>query len=103
MTTDPDSQSTIRYKEFYNAGRNMAEPQWGRKPTLDDLQCPTCGSHDMYYSAPPDSPSEVNMDTVRCKNCGRITDWYEAFMQRKTHLLEMPLLVIKPEIEQKGG
>jgi len=76
--------AAIIYKEFYNKDRGLPEPIWGEK-TKDykdtALQCPVCGSTDMHYSAHPDDPEEVFTDTVRCKSCGHITDWYEAYKQ----------------------
>lgn len=82
----------ILYKEFYNKSRGLPEPKWGSK--AEGLQCPTCGSTDMYYSGSPDDPEEVFGDTVRCKNCGRITDYYEAHKQKQHHPTGTPMEVV---------
>jgi hypothetical protein len=75
--------ATIEYKATYNEGRGLPEPKWG--PPMSEIspdypiQCPTCGSHNMHASAHPDDPDEIfPHETVRCRDCGRITDWYEA-------------------------
>lgn len=78
----------IVYREFYNKDRGLPEPIWGEKTKEYggvSLQCPMCGSTDMYYSAHPDDPEEIFTDTVRCEHCGHITDWYEAYKQGKYH------------------
>ena len=88
----------IAYKEFYNKDRELPEPVWGEKATAyggTPLQCPTCGSLDMYYSADPDDPGEIFTDTVRCKNCGYIADWYEAYKQRVHHPTDKPRKVVQ--------
>jgi len=52
----------------------------------------------MHYSGSPDDPEEILMETVRCKNCGHITDWYEAYKQITHHVTNTPREVIgKPE------
>ena len=76
----------ITYREFYNKDRGLPEPIWG--PRCDkhagiQLQCPTCGSKEIYRSGHPDDPEEILWEAVRCKHCGRITDWYEAYKQGK--------------------
>lgn len=89
--------TAISYKEFYNKGRGLPEPKWGEKATAlkgIPLQCPTCGSLEMYYSASPDDPEEIFTSTVRCKNCGQITDWFEAYKQRIAHSTDTPRKVI---------
>jgi len=89
----------ITYKEFYNKSRGLPEPVWG-PPCLNNfaVQCPSCGSRDMHYSGSPDDPEEILMETVRCKNCGHITDWYEAYKQITHHVTNTPREVIgKPE------
>jgi len=84
----------ITYKEFYNKDRGLPEPKWGSR--MDNLQCPNCGSRDMYGSAHPDDPEEIfPYETVRCGHCGQITDWYEAFKQRKNHPTLSPTKVIR--------
>ena len=75
----------IIYKEFYNKEHRLKEPRWGDKVEDNDVQCPTCGSTDMYFSAHEDDPEELFGDFVRCKNCGHITDWMEAYKQRLNH------------------
>lgn len=89
--------TAIIYKEFYNKDRGLPEPIWGSKAEEFKgvpLQCPNCGSLDMYYSASPDDPEEIFTDTVRCKHCGSITDWYEAYSQRIHHPSDKPLKVV---------
>ena len=86
----------IKYREFYNAERGLPEPKWG--PRIESLyyalQCPTCGSHEMHASASPGDPEEIfSNETVRCKNCGSITDWYEALTQYRNHYTKTPLEV----------
>jgi len=82
----------IVYKEFYNKDRGMLEPVWG--DPVEGLQCPTCGSQDMYASAHPNDPEEIiGNETVRCGHCGQITDYFEACKQRQTHPTETPRLV----------
>jgi ribosomal protein S27E len=82
--------STIIYKHYYNKGRHLLEPEWGDQVPYDKgqipaVQCPTCGSTSMKYSAHPDNPEEITHENVRCENCGRITYYYEAFKHRKEH------------------
>ena len=79
----------IEYKRSYNESMGLPEPKWG--PKVNSIQCPNCGSQDMYLSASPDSPEEIiGYDTVRCKHCGAITDWYEAHKQRVNHPTDVP-------------
>jgi len=81
----------IEYKTTYNEDRGLPEPRWG--PLVSNissrypLQCSWCGSNRMYASAHPDDPEEIfPNETVRCGDCGHITDWYEALCQyRKYH------------------
>ncbi len=79
----------IKYKEFYNKDRGLPEPKLGSIVPQSNcdypLQCPTCCSANMYYSAHPDDPEEVFSNTVRCENCGHITDWFEAYKQRENN------------------
>lgn len=84
------SLPSITYRRFYNKDRGLPEPIWG--PKADNLQCPTCGSQDMYYSGSPDDPKEMfgAEGDVRCGHCGRITDWYEAHTQRENHPTDTP-------------
>lgn len=85
----------IVYKEFYNEGQNLPEPKWGAPCSFHTtLQCPTCGSTDMYYSAHPDNPEVILEDTVRCKNCGRLANWDKAFNQRVHHPTGTPREVV---------
>ncbi|MCJ7760873.1 hypothetical protein MUP59_07020 [Candidatus Bathyarchaeota archaeon] len=89
---------SIVYKEFYNKDRGLPEPIWGKKTEKFEgvsLQCPTCGSKDMYYSAHPDDPEEVLTDNVRCKNCGHITDRYESYKQGLYHSTNAPMKVVR--------
>lgn len=88
----------IRYKEFYNTNRGIPEPKWGMKMEDKDypLQCPTCGSQNMFASASSDDPEEIfPNETVRCGHCGHITDWYEALTQRRNHPTEIPREVVR--------
>ena len=88
----------IVYKEFYNKDRGLPEPVWGSKCDTYggvQLQCPNCGSKQIYYSGSPDDPEEILSETVRCKLCGSITDWYEAYKQGKHHPTDKPLRVIR--------
>ena len=78
---------TIAYKEFYNKGRGLPEPRWSSK--VAGVQCPTCGSRDIYYSGTPDDPEMVLSD-VRCGHCGHITDWYEAHKHLENHSTDTP-------------
>jgi DNA-directed RNA polymerase subunit RPC12/RpoP len=80
----------IEYKHTYNEGRGLPEPLWGL--LMSDispkypLECPTCGSLRMFASAHPDDPEEIfPHETVRCRDCGHITDWREAFCQYREH------------------
>lgn len=95
MTEEP-----ITYKEFYNKDRGLPEPKWGPKMTeispVFPLQCPTCGSQDMYASGSSDDPEEIfPHETVRCKHCGRIADWYEARKQTVYHPTDAPREVVR--------
>lgn len=91
---EQELEPVLRYKEFYNEGRGLPEPKWGSK--AEGLQCPNCGSWDMYYSGSPDDPEEIlSGETVRCGHCGCITDWYEARKQREHHHAEEVKVVIK--------
>lgn len=90
----------IEYKSTYNEGRGLPEPKWG--PLMSEispdypLQCPTCGSHDMYASAHPDDPEEIFPNsTVRCSNCGHITDWYEALTSYEHHYTKTPRPIVR--------
>lgn len=88
---------TITYKELYNKDRGLPEPKWG--PFAGGLQCPNCGSQDMYFSGSLDDPEEVLGDAVRCGHCGAMTDWYEAHKQRKDHPTDTPREVVGRPIE----
>jgi len=95
MTLQP-----IQYKRTYNEGRGLPEPKWGRPMSEISpdypIQCPTCGSHNMYATAHPDDPCEIfPHETVRCGNCGHITDWYEAVCQYEHHYTETPMAVTR--------
>lgn len=91
--------TTIEYKATYNEGRGLREPRWGRPMSEISpdypIQCPTCGSHNMRASAHPDDPEEIlGCDTVRCVDCGHITDYYEAYKQFQFHRTEEPHPVV---------
>ena len=86
----PGGQMTIQYKATYNDGRGLPEPKWG--PLMSEispdypLQCPSCCSHNMRASAHPDDPTEIfGGETVRCVDCGHITDFYEAYKAYQLH------------------
>ncbi len=89
-------QPTI-YKEFYNKDRGFPEPIWGSKVEEPVIQCPTCGSIDMFFCGGPDDPEEILgcEGSVRCKHCGHITDWFEALKQREHHPTGTPREVTK--------
>ncbi len=95
------AEQPIVYKKFYNKdsqGREIRgpEPRWGGKVEEAKIQCPTCGSTNMYYSGSPDDPEELfgTAGSVRCKHCGHITDWFEALKQRKHHPTDNPREVV---------
>ncbi len=90
--SSPKPQPAVEYKEFYNKDRELPEPRWSSR--VAGLQCPTCGSVEMYYSGSPDDPGEVS-EMVRCGLCGHITDYYEAFKQRKYHPTDTPREVVR--------
>jgi len=90
------AKQPIIFKDFYNKDRELPEPLWGNKVEEADVQCPTCGSTSMCYSAHPDNPEEIFPNTVRCMDCGRITDYYEAYKQKQNHPTDTPREVIKP-------
>ncbi|GAI06671.1 unnamed protein product [marine sediment metagenome] len=90
----------IEYKSTYNESRGLSEPKWG--PLMSEIspdyptQCPTCGSHNMYASAHPNDPEEIfPHETVRCGDCGHITDWYEALSAYEHHYTDTPLPVAR--------
>lgn len=80
--------SCLKYKKFYNKDRGLPEPVWGARAF--GLQCPTCGSRDMYFSGSQDDPEEMfgAEGSVRCSHCGWMTDWYEAWKQKENHLAD---------------
>jgi len=57
----------------------------------------------MFASAHPNAPEDVLYhETVRCGDCGRITDWYEADKQYQNHYTEHPRKVVgKPEHDNR--
>ena len=89
------AEQPIVFKEFYNKDRGLPEPIWGNGVPKGSMQCPTCGSINICYSAHPDDPEEIFPDIVRCANCGCITDHYEALKQRLNHPTDTPREVIK--------
>ena len=91
--TLPKPQPAIIYKEFYNKDRGLPEPRWSSR--VASLQCPTCGSVEMYYSGSPDDPEEA-LGMVRCGHCGHITDYFEASKQRENHPTGIPREVVHP-------
>jgi len=95
----------IVFKEFYNIDRGLIEPKWG--PEMSNvsrigLQCPTCGSQDIYGSASPDDPEEIfPFEMARCGHCGHITDWYEACKQYRYHRTRTPREVVRQETNRE--
>lgn len=90
----------IEYKSTYNESRGLSEPKWGQ--LMSEIspdyptQCPTCGSHNMYASAHPDDPEEIFLhETVRCGDCGHITDWYKALSAYEHHYTDTPIPVAR--------
>lgn len=91
------AKQPIVFKGSYNKDRGLPEPWWGRKVEEPVIQCPTCGSTDMCYSGSPDDPEEMlgASGCVRCRNCGHITDYFEALKQREHHPTDTPREVVK--------
>ena len=91
------AEQPITFREFYNKDRGLLEPRWGGKVEDPVIQCPTCGSTDMCYSTHPDDPEGMfgAEGSVRCRNCGHITDWFEALKQREHHPTDTPRRVVK--------
>jgi len=89
----------IEYRALYNEDNELPEPRWGGPCSQHFVvQCPWCGSSDMYYSGSADNPDEVTAESVRCKYCGHITDYYEAFMQRANFTTDVVREVVgRPE------
>lgn len=92
----------IEYKATYNDGLGIPEPKWGplmsKTSPRFPLRCPTCGSYTMYASASPADPEEIFLcETVRCGDCGHITDWYGAYKQHKYHYPSHFYVVGKPD------
>ena len=86
-------ESPILYKRTYNDGKNLPEPIWG--PPAGGLQCPTCASIDMHASASSDDPTELaGTETVRCFDCGHITDYFEAWKARRDHHTDTPREIV---------
>lgn len=92
----------IEYYNTDNQKRGLPEPRWGA-PVLTIVQCPTCGSTDMYYSGSMDDPDEIFGEAVRCGHCGHFTDWHEAFKQRQYHPVDTPRTVIGKEVKNEGS
>ncbi len=87
------SEEPIVYKRTYNEGKDLPEPVWG--VPMPNTQCPTCASIDMHASASPDDPTEIfGVETVRCFDCGHITDHFEAFKQRQNHSSDTPRNIV---------
>lgn len=82
-------QIELVYKERYNAGRGLPEPTWGAKVPLTGpgrttpLICPACNSSEVYFSASADDPEEIFLEKIRCKNCGIISDFFDALKRGK--------------------
>lgn len=82
------------YKHTYNTERGLPEPMLG--VPVYGLQCPNCNSRSFRQSAHPDNPTEIfNSELVRCTNCGRISDYYEAYQQAINHAGEPVLVVLE--------
>ena len=54
--------------------------KWGEE--ISGLECPFCGSHNIYLSGTPADPEEVMGDAVRCGDCGWLSDHYEMYKRR---------------------
>jgi len=74
------SKNKLRYDNYCVEG--LPELVWGSKVTKT-LECPECGSHNIYYSGTPADPEEILGEAVRCGDCGWLTDYYEMFKQAK--------------------
>ena len=59
----------------------LPELEWGDKVTSHVLECPACGSHNIFYSGTPADPEEILGEAVRCGDCGWLTDYYEMHKQ----------------------
>jgi len=71
-------RSEIKYNNYQIRG--LPKPLWGQEvPKEQGLACASCGSNNIYYSASPEDPEEILLDTVRCRDCGWLTDWYEDY------------------------
>lgn len=79
-------RGTTRAAKCYRAGDTICVDlgpdkdllKWGVK--LNDVSCPNCSSWDVWSSSDRDDPEEViGVETVRCRDCGSITDYYEAY------------------------
>ena len=67
--------------------KDLPYPIWGKKvPKVYDLACASCGSSSIYYSGSPADPEEIFKDTVRCSNCGWMTDYYEDYKAGRERL-----------------
>ena len=96
-------KNKLKYDNYRIEG--LPELVWGGKAV--HLECPRCGSRNMYYSGTPSDPEEVLGEGVRCRDCGSLTDYYEAFKRRKKSASEAKLALLKtkgscPLNEAKG-
>ena len=60
----------------------LPKPVWGgHVPYYKGVQlrCASCGSVNIHYSGSSSDPEEILMETVRCGDCGWMTDWYEDY------------------------
>lgn len=93
------AEEVIQYYHSRNKERGLPEPKWGALCSAHTaVQCPTCGSPDMYYSGSLDDPEEILGEAVRCGHCGHFTDWYEAYKQRQNHPTETAREVVGREV-----
>jgi len=68
----------LKYNSYQIKG--LPEPVWGSEVDKKfGLRCASCGSDNIYYSGSSADPEEVSHETVRCGDCGWMTDWYEDY------------------------
>lgn len=84
----------------YSKDRGLPEPIWGGRAS--SVRCPWCGSYNMRFSAHLDDPEELPSDSVRCKDCGRISDEYEASKRFEGSIVDLTAWVIESERRQEN-
>ena len=80
-------ENKLKYDNYRIEG--LPELAWGEKAA--HLECPGCGSRNMYYSGTPSDPEEVLGEGIRCRDCGWLTDYYEAFKRREKSSVKLNL------------